>query len=48
MGSKEEPKKCNPADCRIVDGLCLEHGYSVSETVKCENYLDLRGWRKEG
>ena len=31
-------KKCNPKDCNIVNGLCLTHGYSVSETVKCEKY----------
>lgn len=22
-------------ECRIEDGLCMTHGYSVSETVKC-------------
>ena len=34
--------KCNPKDCKIVNGLCLTHGYSVSETVKCEDYNDPR------
>ena len=35
-------KNCNPKDCKIVDGLCLTHGYSVNDKVKCENYPDPR------
>lgn len=31
-------KMCNAKDCHIVDGLCLTHGYSVNEKVKCEDY----------
>jgi len=31
-------KNCNPKDCKIVNGLCLVHGYSVSGKVKCEDY----------
>ena len=33
-------KMCNAKECHIVNGLCLTHGYSISETVKCEQFIE--------